>query len=228
MNKKTYINIVISIGIILVAYFTFFSGVGLRSDEDKAFYTLGTEMGKSLQLMQLSKREVEIIAMGLKDRALNRNLSVNPEEHIAKLRELTQARQNIVAKKENEAGDDYLKQIEGQSGFVKKPSGLIFKEITEGKGKSPTTKDFVKVHYEGKFRDGSVFDSSIKRGQPARFAVTGVIPCWTEALQMMKVGSKAEIYCPANIAYGERGSPPVVPGGAMLAFQLELLSIEKK
>ena len=121
---------------------------------------------------------------------------------------------------------DFEAIAEKEAGAVKTPSGLIFKTISPGKGDSPKASDKVKVNYEGKLVDGTVFDSSYKRGQPIDFPLNQVIPCWTEGVQKMKVGEKAQLVCPATIAYGERGRPPVIPGGATLVFQVELLEIE--
>ena len=103
-------------------------------------------------------------------------------------------------------------------------SGLVFTEITAGTGASPAATDTVKVHYHGTFRDGRVFDSSVDRGEPAQFALNGVIPCWTEGVQRMKVGGKSRLVCPSDIAYSDQGRPGI-PGGAALVFQVELLEI---
>jgi FKBP-type peptidyl-prolyl cis-trans isomerase FkpA len=105
-------------------------------------------------------------------------------------------------------------------------SGLVITHIVEGIGPSPTPQDIVQVHYHGTFPDGTVFDSSVERGQPARFPLRGVIPCWTEGVAMMKVGGKAELICPPQIAYGERGAPPRIPPNATLHFEVELLGIQ--
>jgi len=105
-------------------------------------------------------------------------------------------------------------------------SGLIITHIVEGTGPSPTATDVVQVHYHGTFEDGSVFDSSVERGQPARFPLNRVIPCWTEGVAMMKVGGKATLVCPPEIAYGERGAPPRIPPNATLTFEVELIEIQ--
>jgi len=99
--------------------------------------------------------------------------------------------------------------------------------ITAGTGASPTAADVVKVQYEGKLIDGTVFDSSIKRNEPAEFPLGAVVPCWTEALQLMKKGGRSQVVCPANLAYGDRGSPPVIPPGSTLSFEVELLDFHK-
>jgi len=106
------------------------------------------------------------------------------------------------------------------------PSGLIISEIVAGDGASPAATDVVEVHYHGTFPDGRVFDSSVERGQPARFPLNRVIPCWTEGVQRMKVGGKSLLICPPAIAYGPRGRPPKIPANSTLHFEVELLSIQ--
>ena len=109
---------------------------------------------------------------------------------------------------------------------VSAPSGLQIVHEREGSGRNPTATDVVKVHYEGTFTDGRVFDSSIKRGEPASFPLNRVIPCWTQGLQQMKVGGKAKLTCPPELAYGASGAPPTIPPNSTLIFEVELLSIE--
>jgi FKBP-type peptidyl-prolyl cis-trans isomerase FkpA len=114
-----------------------------------------------------------------------------------------------------------------EKGAQKSASGLVYVPLKEGSGASPKAAERVKVHYEGKLSDGTVFDSSLKRGEPIVFPLNRVIPCWTEGVQKMKVGGKAKLVCPPAIAYGERGAPPVIPPNAALVFEVELLSIEQ-
>jgi FKBP-type peptidyl-prolyl cis-trans isomerase FkpA len=114
-----------------------------------------------------------------------------------------------------------------EKGAVKTPSGLTYIELKAGTGASPGPTDRVKVNYRGTLEDGKEFDSSYKRGQPAEFPLNGVIPCWTEGLQKMKVGGKAKLICPPSIAYGDRGAGGVVPPGATLTFEVELLGVQK-
>lgn len=105
-------------------------------------------------------------------------------------------------------------------------SGLVITQLVEGSGPSPSATDVVRVHYHGTFPDGSVFDSSVDRGQPATFPLNRVIPCWTEGVQRMKVGGKAQLICPPQIAYGPSGAPPRIPPDATLHFEVELLAIQ--
>lgn len=143
------------------------------------------------------------------------------------LQEKRQAKMKIQGEKNMKEGEAFLAANAKKEGVKTLPSGLQYKVITEGKGKSPSATDTVSVQYTGKLIDGTVFDSSYKRGQPATFAVNGVIKGWTEALQLMKEGSKWELYVPANLAYGETGTigGPIGPN-AMLVFEVELLSIK--
>jgi FKBP-type peptidyl-prolyl cis-trans isomerase FkpA len=110
-------------------------------------------------------------------------------------------------------------------GATRTSSGLVYRELTPGTGASPKVTDTVKVHYRGTLVDGTEFDSSYKRNEPAQFPLNRVIPCWTEGVQKMKVGGKSQLVCPSSIAYGDGGSPPVIPGGATLIFEIELLGI---
>jgi FKBP-type peptidyl-prolyl cis-trans isomerase FkpA len=112
-------------------------------------------------------------------------------------------------------------------GAITTPSGLVYTELKGGTGPSPKETDRVTVNYRGTFTDGKEFDSSYKRNQPATFPLNGVIKCWTEGLQKMKVGGKAKLVCPSSIAYGDQGRPPLIPGGATLNFEVELLAIQK-
>jgi FKBP-type peptidyl-prolyl cis-trans isomerase FkpA len=119
----------------------------------------------------------------------------------------------------------YLDKAAAEPGATRTASGLIYSELKPGTGASPKATDTVKVHYRGTLVDGTVFDSSYTRNEPAEFPLNQVIRCWTEGVQKMKVGGKSKLVCPANIAYGDRGSPPQIPGGATLVFEIELLGI---
>jgi len=119
----------------------------------------------------------------------------------------------------------FLDKAAAEPGAIKTASGLVYREIRPGSGPSPKASDVVTVNYRGTLTDGTEFDSSYKGNQPAQFALNQVIPCWTEGVQRMKVGGKSQLVCPSDIAYGERGSPPAIPGGATLIFEIELLGI---
>lgn len=122
-------------------------------------------------------------------------------------------------------GQAFLDKAAAEPGAQRTASGLVYKQLRPGNGPSPRATDVVTVHYRGTLTDGTEFDSSYKRNQPAQFPLNQVIPCWTEGLQKMHVGEKAQLVCPSNIAYGEQGSPPVIPANATLVFEVELLGI---
>ena len=126
------------------------------------------------------------------------------------------------------AQTDVAAKAAQEPGAVVTPSGLVFKSLKDGSGASPKATDTVKVHYRGTFPDGKEFDSSYKTGQPAEFPLNGVIKCWTEGVQMMKVGGKAKLVCPPAIAYGARGAGGVIPPNATLVFEVELLGVNGK
>jgi FKBP-type peptidyl-prolyl cis-trans isomerase FkpA len=119
----------------------------------------------------------------------------------------------------------YLDKAAAEPGAIRTASGLVYQELKPGTGASPSATDVVKVHYRGTLLDGTEFDSSYKRNEPAQLPLNQVIPCWTEGVQKMKIGGKSKLVCPSSIAYGDRGSPPAVPGGATLIFEIELLGI---
>jgi FKBP-type peptidyl-prolyl cis-trans isomerase FkpA len=130
------------------------------------------------------------------------------------------------AQKQKELAKPYLENAAKEKGAQKMESGLIYQQIKAGTGAQPKASDIVKVHYTGTLIDGKEFDSSIKRGQPAEFPLGQVIPCWTEGVGKMKVGGKAKLVCPSDIAYGDQGRPPIILGGATLVFEVELLDVK--
>jgi len=204
------------------------AGIKLETDEQKTFYALGVSMGDSFQQQfNPSPEEVEVFKAGLLDGVLEHKPQLKVEDYRAKFQPLVQARTAKVAEEEKKASEEFLNKMAKEKGAVKTDSGLIFIKEKEGKGASPKPTDGVKVHYQGTLRDGTVFDSSVQRGTPATFPLKGVIPCWTEGLQKIKVGGKAKLVCPSSIAYGDRGKPPKIKPGATLVFEVELLEITK-
>jgi FKBP-type peptidyl-prolyl cis-trans isomerase FkpA/FKBP-type peptidyl-prolyl cis-trans isomerase FklB len=133
----------------------------------------------------------------------------------------------VVAAAEQKRGQAVVDKAAAEKGATKTASGLVIVPIKPGAGPSPKATDRVRVHYHGTLADGVVFDSSVQRGEPATFPLNGVIPCWTEGLQLMKVGGKSRLVCPASLAYGDRGAPPRIKPGATLLFEVELLEILK-
>ena len=144
-----------------------------------------------------------------------------------KVEQLLNEKQAAKAEIEKKKGAEFLAKMAKEKGAKKQKSGLIYFETTPGTGKQPLASETVSVHYKGTLMDGTEFDSSYKRGQPTEFPLNGVIKCWTEGVAMMKVGGKAKLICPADIAYGDRGAGANIPGGATLVFEVELLAIKE-
>jgi FKBP-type peptidyl-prolyl cis-trans isomerase FkpA/FKBP-type peptidyl-prolyl cis-trans isomerase FklB len=199
----------------------------LANDEQKELYALGVAISQSLGDFALSESDLEIVKAGLSDGVLKRTLKVDMQTYKPKLQQLAQSRAAVVAEKEKKASAGFLAKAAAEPGAKKTASGAIITTLKEGKGPSPKATDTVKVHYHGTLVDGTVFDSSVQRGQPATFPLANVIKCWTEGVQEIKVGGKSRLVCPANIAYGDRGSPPAIKPGATLVFEVELLEIVK-
>jgi FKBP-type peptidyl-prolyl cis-trans isomerase FkpA len=208
-----------------------------KTEEQKTLYALGLVLGRNLQTFSLKPEELEIVKRGLTDQATGKKPLVELPVYGPKISELARSRSGAhapgqradseeKAKAEKEKSKAFLEQAAKEPGAVKTDSGLIIKTLTPGKGASPKATDRVKVHYHGTLIDGTVFDSSVKRGTPAEFPLSGVIPCWTEGVQKMKVGEKARLVCPSSIAYGDAGRPSIPPG-ATLIFEVELLEILK-
>jgi FKBP-type peptidyl-prolyl cis-trans isomerase FkpA len=199
----------------------------LKTEDDKTLYAIGAVVAKQLAVFNLSPAEFENVKRGLSDAMANKKLAVDPEQYQQKINQFAQARMKVGSEKQKEASKTYLAQAEKEKGTQKTASGLIYVSEKEGTGAQPKETDTVKVHYTGTLTDGKVFDSSVKRGQPAEFPLSQVIKCWTEGLQKMKVGGKAKLVCPSSIAYGDEGRPPQIPGGATLVFEVELLEVKK-
>jgi FKBP-type peptidyl-prolyl cis-trans isomerase FkpA len=198
----------------------------LKTDDEKTLYTLGLSVGQSLQVFSLTPAELELVKQGLTDAVTGAKPQVDMQEYMPKLNEMAKARQGAQAGVEKKKGEEYAAKAAKEKGAVKLESGLVYKDLKVGTGESPKATDKVKVHYRGTLIDGTEFDSSYKRNEPATFPLNGVIPCWTEGVAKMKVGGKAKLVCPAAIAYGDRGRPSI-PGGATLLFEVELLEILK-
>ncbi len=200
----------------------------LDSDDDKTIYAIGVDMGTKLKTLDLSKKEMAVLKMGIDDGAdENSKPKVEPREFLAKVGDLIRGRQKAFADKEKKEATAFLEKAAGMDKAEKTDSGLIIVSTEEGAGESPKATDRVKVNYHGTLRNGDVFDSTKERKQPATFRLDRVIKCWNEGVQKMKVGGKAELYCPPEIAYGDRGAPPKIPPGAALKFEVELLEIVK-
>lgn len=193
------------------------------TDDDKIIYALGLSIYQSLSQFSLSPSEVELVKQAIGDAAANK-----PAEDLntwgPKIQGLAQTRAGRLAEQEKTASTAYLEKAAAEPGAVKTESGLVYRELRAGTGASPKPTDKVRVNYRGTLVNGTEFDSSYSRKEPAEFPLNQVIPCWTEGLQKMKVGGKAMLACPSNLAYGDQGRPSI-PGGAALIFEIELLDI---
>jgi FKBP-type peptidyl-prolyl cis-trans isomerase FkpA len=200
----------------------------LATEDEKTAYAAGLMLGKNLAPLNLTQAELEAAKRGLSDAAGGKTALVDLQVYGPKIQALVQARMASRSQGEKDKGKAFADSAAKEQGATQSGSGLVLKTLTPGKGESPKATDVVRVHYKGTLIDGTEFDSSISRGQPAEFPLNGVIPCWTEGLQKMKVGEKARLVCPSDIAYRDQGSPPKIPGGATLVFEVELLDIVRK
>jgi FKBP-type peptidyl-prolyl cis-trans isomerase FkpA len=197
----------------------------VQTDQDKTLYALGLAIGQNVQDFKLTEAEIEIVALGLRDSVLGVEPKAELEVYGPRIQMLMQERMSASAGAEKQASDAWVAEQANLPGAQRSDSGVVVIPMTEGTGESPTATSTVRVHYHGTLRDGSVFDSSVDRGEPISFPLSNVISCWTEGVQKIKVGGKAKLVCPSETAYGDQGSGSI-PGGAALAFEVELLAIE--
>jgi FKBP-type peptidyl-prolyl cis-trans isomerase FklB len=206
----------------------------LKTDKQKQSYALGMSIGAGLQ-KQGVVADPALVARGLKDTMTAAKTLLTQDEMKAALAQLRdelvqqmQAKAHEAGAAKRKEGEVFLAANKSKPGVVTLPSGLQYKILTEGTGPKPTANDTVSCNYRGTLINGQEFDSSYKRGQPASFAVGGVIPGWTEALKLMPVGSRWQLFIPSELAYGDRGNGPDIGPGETLIFELELLSIAEK
>jgi FKBP-type peptidyl-prolyl cis-trans isomerase FkpA len=197
------------------------------SETDKTLYALGLALSQNLGSFSLTEQELRQVQDGLADGVLGKEHRVDLSVYGPKIQQLQRSRTMAAAEVEKKKGQGFLDEAARAPDAQKTDSGLVIIPITPGTGPSPSATDKVKVHYHGTLTDGTVFDSSVQRGEPVTFPLNGVIKCWTEGLPLMKVGGKSRLVCPADIAYGDRGAPPRIKPGATLVFEVELLEIVK-
>ncbi|AHI06384.1 peptidyl-prolyl cis-trans isomerase, FKBP-type [Bdellovibrio bacteriovorus W] len=202
--------------------------VKLDTDIKKASYAIGQQIGGNLKQQNIDF-DSDALAMALKDAAAGKNEMSKDDMQAAmmKLQELAMQKQQEVADSNEKEGKAFLEKNKSAAGVKTTTSGLQYIMEKEGTGASPSKDDVVKVHYKGALTNGEQFDSSYDRGQPAEFPVSGVIPGWTEALQLMKPGGKAKLFIPAELAYGPSGRPGIPPN-SVLVFDVELLEVVKQ
>jgi FKBP-type peptidyl-prolyl cis-trans isomerase len=200
----------------------FAADVKLETEDQKTAYALGRLVARSLEEYKLTPDELQLVVAGLTDGATGKGGELDIDAASKQVGALHRSRVSAAQKAEGAA---FVAKAAAESGAVKKPSGMIYQELKAGEGASPKAEDTVEVHYTGTFIDGTVFDSSVQRGQPATFGLDGVIPCFREGIQAMKPGGKARLVCPAETAYGDKGSGNTIRPGATLVFEVELLRV---
>ena len=204
----------------------------LKTDKDKLSYSMGVATGTQMKRQSVDV-DVDMFAKGLRDSASGGKLQMTEQQvqdTLMKFQQEMTAKQaektKQLAEINKKEGEAFLAENKKKEGVKTLPSGLQYKVITDGKGKKPKESDTVTTHYRGTLIDGTEFDSSAKRGQPATFPVKGVIKGWTEALQLMKEGSKWQLFIPSDLAYGDRGAGAQIGPNATLIFEVELISIQ--
>ncbi len=201
----------------------------IETDADKVSYGIGLQLGQQVKGQSFPGFSLDALVIGLSD-IFNEKPLRFPEDEMqsafSAINQLVQAAAAKAAESNKESGLIFLTENAAKEGVITTESGLQYEIITEGNGPKPSQSDMVVTHYHGTLTDGTVFDSSVARNEPAQFPVNGVIQGWIEALQMMPVGSKWRLTIPSHLAYGDQGSPPVIGPGATLIFEIELLEIK--
>ncbi len=196
-----------------------------ETEMEKVSYSLGVNMASSVKQQGMETIDAQAVAKAFADVFEENDLDISEEESMTILQDFFGKMQAEKSAKANEAGAAYLAENGAKEGIITTESGLQYEVIVSGDGAKPTTADQVTVHYHGMLTDGTVFDSSVDRGQPATFGVTQVIKGWTEALQLMSVGDKWKLTIPSGLAYGDQGAGGMIGPGATLVFEVELLGI---
>jgi len=195
-----------------------------KTDDEKTVYYLGVILSKNLSDFALTPSEQAQVIEGIRAGLAGDATELDAAEWDPKLRAFGESRQAQALEREKVATAAFLEKAGKAKGAKVMPSGLIYTELSAGSGEAPGPTDTVRVHYHGTLRDGSVFDSSVQRGEPAEFPLNRVIACWTEGVGLMKVGGKSKLICPPDIAYGDRGNRGI-KGGSVLTFEVELIEI---
>ena len=201
--------------------------VKLDTEDQKTLYALGLALSRNLATFNLMQDELATVEAGMSDGLFAKDKKVELDKYGQNIQEFAQARAKVSADKEKEASKPFLEKMAQEKGAKKLDSGVIYIEEKAGTGDAPKPTDKVKVYYTGTLPDGTVFASSVERGQPATFPLNQVVKCWTEGFGMMKPGGKAKLVCPSDVAYGDRGAPPKIKPGSTLVFDVELVEIVK-
>ena len=200
------------------------------SEDEKAVLAFGAAVGQQVaqqvKALNLSPAEIELLKKGLHASLAGEKPQYDIRQYGSVLQARAEKNAAAAAVGEKQKSAAFRDSAAAEPGAVKTASGLVFKTVKPGSGPSPKASDTVRVHYHGTLTDGKVFDSSVQRGQPVEFQLNQVILCWTEGVQRMKVGEKARLVCPSDIAYGDGGRGPDIPPGSTLVFEVELLGIK--
>ncbi len=189
------------------------------TDEQKAFYSLGVYLHRDTYQLELTPEDYKYVQMGLSDAVTGKKFATEPDASLPKLRQILNDRRD---KRKAEA-KAYLDKIAAEKGVKKTATGLVYQELKAGTGAQPKATDMIKVQFTGTFISGKEFDSSFKRGKAAEYSLPDTLPCFREGVSLMKVGGKAKLYCPPETTFGDMGNPPIVPGGSLLIYEVELL-----
>ncbi len=204
-------------------------GQELKTDEQKTLYALGLILSQNLASFNLGEADLDAVKAGITDGVLKKDPKVPLSEWGPRIQGLQASRLAVVAAAERKSGEAFLAKAAAEKGATKTASGLIITTLTAGTGPAPQVSDTVKVHYQGTLADGTVFDSSLQRGEPITLPLAGgIIKCWSEGVPLMKVGGKSRLVCPPDLAYGDQGRPPRIKPGATLVFEIEVLEIVKE
>jgi FKBP-type peptidyl-prolyl cis-trans isomerase FkpA len=205
------------------------TNVKLKTEEDKTFYAMGFMLGSNLQRLSLTDHELSTLYKGIVASAKGSKPEVEMQTFQPKIQQMFKTRMEAVAKNQKSSGtqflDDYIKK---NPKAKKTESGLVYEIIKEGTGATPKAEDTVEVHYHGTLTNGDVFDSSVDRDKKISFPLNRVIKGWTEGLKLVKLGGKIRLVIPSELAYGDAGAPPKIPGGSTLIFEVELFQINPK
>ncbi len=235
--KKTWVSLIFLASILTISSCNSSDPkkIKLESEDDKTFYAMGFMLGGNLQRLSLSDKELAALYKGVSTAAQNGKSEVDMAKYQNRIQEVFKSRMDKVAEKEKGAGKAFMENFLKEEGVKTTGSPddkdntkkVAYKVIKEGTGATPTAEDIVEVHYHGTLIDGTVFDSSVERGKTISFPLNRVIKGWTEGLQTMKEGGKSKFVIPSELAYGEAGAPPKIPGGATLVFEVELFKVTK-
>jgi len=198
-----------------------------QTPDQKALFAIGARIAKDFKTLGISKDELEYLQAGM-DATYDGKVTIDPQDKasIENIQRFQRERVQAAIDLEKKESATFLANAAKQKGAQKLESGLVFIPVSEGKGESPKATDTVKVTYTGTLRDGTVFDSRPEAANALELPLNRVIPCWTEAIQKLKPGGKAKFFCPSEIAYGENGSPPTIPPGAALQFEVQLIEVK--